>query len=177
MSVMHDRMADVGLGMAFLLERDWGQATAAFENALASMHSNAVGLWMETMALDRLAEALLGAGDLAAAEDRARKARELAHTRQARMGFRPMLLARIVARARGGTARAEVEQLLEESIAYVEETGARAWLPLIHEARAELERAGGDAAAAERELHEAQRLYAEMGATGHAERVARELGS
>jgi hypothetical protein len=47
---------------------------------------------------------------------------------------------------------------------------------LLHEARAELERACGDAAAAERELHQAQRLYAEMGATGHAERLARELG-
>ena len=49
------------------------------------------------------------------------------------------------------------------------------WFPLLHEARAELERACGDAAAAERELREAQRLYAEMGATGHAERLAREL--
>jgi hypothetical protein len=86
-----------------------------------------------------------------------------------------MLLARIVARARGATARAEVEQLLEESIAYVEESGARAWSPLIHEARAELERACGDSAAAARELREAQRLYAGMGATGHAERLAREL--
>ena len=32
----------------------------------------------------------------------------------------------------------------------------------------------GDPAAAERELREAQRLYQEMGATGHAERLARE---
>ena len=33
----------------------------------------------------------------------------------------------------------------------------------------------GDGAEAERELSEAHRLYTEMGATGHAERVAREL--
>jgi hypothetical protein len=46
----------------------------------------------------------------------------------------------------------------------------------VHEARAELERACGDAPAAERELREAQRLHAAMGATGHAERIARELG-
>jgi hypothetical protein len=68
-----------------------------------------------------------------------------------------------------------VEQLLEESVAYLEETGMRAWVPLLHEARAELERACGDDAAAQRELREAQHLYAEMGATGHAERLAREL--
>jgi hypothetical protein len=78
--------------------------------------------------------------------------------------------------ARGASARAEVEQLLEGSVAYIAETGTRAWIPFLHEARAELERACGDAAAAERELREAQRLHATLGATGHAERIARELG-
>jgi hypothetical protein len=34
----------------------------------------------------------------------------------------------------------------------------------------------GDDASRERELREAHRLYTEMGATGHAERLARELG-
>lgn len=126
--------------------------------------------------MDRLAEALLGTGHLAAAEARAREARELARAGHSRLGYRgPLLLARIVARARGASARAEVEQLLEESAAYIEETGTRAWAPLLHEARAELERACGDAAAAESALREALRLYAEMGASGHAERLAREL--
>jgi hypothetical protein len=35
----------------------------------------------------------------------------------------------------------------------------------------------GRSSDAERELREAHRLYTEMGATGHAERVARELDS
>jgi hypothetical protein len=69
-----------------------------------------------------------------------------------------------------------VEQLLDESVAYIEESGTRAWVPFLHETRAELERACGDTAAATSELREAQRLYAEMGATGHAERLARDLG-
>jgi len=34
----------------------------------------------------------------------------------------------------------------------------------------------GGTAACERELREAHRLYTEMGATGHAERLAEELG-
>jgi hypothetical protein len=112
------------------------------------------------------------------AEARAREALDVARVRGIRMGSRgPLLLARIVTRARGTTARAEVEQLLEESVAYIEESGTRAWDPLLHETRAELGRACGDTPAAGRELREAQRLYAEMGATGHAERLARELGS
>ena len=176
-NVLLGHMAEGALGMALLLDREWAQAAETFERLLADIQARRVGRWIEPLALDRLAEALLGTGDLAAAEARAREVRELAHTRRGRHGSRgPLLLARIVARARGASARAEVEQLLEESVAYIGETGARAWVPLIHEARAELESACGDAAAAERELREAQRLYAEMGATGHAERLARELG-
>jgi class 3 adenylate cyclase len=176
-NVVTGHQAEVAQGMALLLAREWTQAAETLERLVADMRARPVGLWFETLALDRLAEALLGMGNLAAAEARAREVREIARTRRIRLGYRgPLFLARIVARARGATARAEVEQLLEESVSYIEETGARAWVPLLHEARAELERACGDAAAAERELREAQRLYAEMGATGHAERLARELG-
>jgi hypothetical protein len=163
--------------MALLLERERGQAVETLERPVQRMQTRRVSLMLEALALDRLAEALLGTGDLVGAETRAREAVEVARVRGIRMGSRgPLLLARIVARARGASARAEVEQLLEESAAYIEETGARAWIPLLHEARAELERACGDATAAERELREAQRLHAGMGATGHAERIARELG-
>ncbi len=49
--------------------------------------------------------------------------------------------------------------------------------PPVHEQRAELAQRGGDVAIAERELREAHRLFTEMGARGHAERVARELES
>jgi hypothetical protein len=42
--------------------------------------------------------------------------------------------------------------------------------------RAELSRLRGDGGASERDLREAHRLFTEMGATGHAERLARELG-
>ncbi len=55
--------------------------------------------------------------------------------------------------------------------------GARSFEPFIHEQRARLKRAAGDEPGARRELREAHRLYTEMGATGHAERVERELGS
>ncbi len=41
--------------------------------------------------------------------------------------------------------------------------------------RSERAHARGDAASRERHLREAHRLYTEMGATGHAERLAREL--
>jgi len=58
----------------------------------------------------------------------------------------------------------------------VRETGARLHLPSLHEERGRLARALQRPSEADRELREAQRLYTEMGATGHAERLAGELG-
>ena len=49
--------------------------------------------------------------------------------------------------------------------------------PHVHVVRAALASARGDESDRARELREAGRLFAEMGARGHAERVARELGS
>jgi hypothetical protein len=59
----------------------------------------------------------------------------------------------------------------------VERTEARAYVPLIHVERAELARLLGDEAAYQRELREAHRLFVEMGATGHAEGVSRQLAA
>ncbi len=53
--------------------------------------------------------------------------------------------------------------------------GAKGWLPFVHEVRAQLARICGDEATCERERAEAERLWTEMGAHGHIERIAREL--
>jgi hypothetical protein len=68
------------------------------------------------------------------------------------------------------------EGALARALALIEETEARSYAPLVHEERAELARLLGEAELRERELREAHRLYTEMGGTGHAERLARELG-
>ena len=52
------------------------------------------------------------------------------------------------------------------------QTGAERWRPHLHVERAELYRLTGNSDAARRELTEAHRLFAGMGATGHAERIA-----
>ena len=76
----------------------------------------------------------------------------------------------------GADARQTIETLLEEVSQLIEQTGAERWRPHVHVERAELYRLTGDTDAARRELTEAHRLFAEMGATGHAERLAKELG-
>jgi hypothetical protein len=69
-----------------------------------------------------------------------------------------------------------IEASLSRAEDLVRETGARLVLPFLHEERAGLARALQRPSDADRELREAHRLYTEMAATGHAERLARELG-
>ena len=70
-----------------------------------------------------------------------------------------------------------VEDLLQTCVALVDETGAEVRRPHVHWIRAELARANGDDTTHKSELHEAYRLFSEMDATGHAERVASELAA
>ena len=89
---------------------------------------------------------------------------------------------RLGSRARGrccsSTALAaadEAERELSAAQSLVDEMGAVAYAPRVLLARAELAQARGDTAACERERKEAHRLFVAMGATGYAERLAKEL--
>jgi class 3 adenylate cyclase/tetratricopeptide (TPR) repeat protein len=84
-------------------------------------------------------------------------------------------LARVLI-AEGATDTAAIDAALIRAQALVAETKARVYLPFIAEVRAELARARGDAAGAVHLLADAHRLFTEMGATGHTERLATELG-
>jgi hypothetical protein len=86
-------------------------------------------------------------------------------------------LAAILIRTLGAEARDEIESALEKSRALFDETGIRVRLPLLSVERSRLARVLGDDAKADRELREAWRLYTEMGATGHAKRLAAEIGA
>ena len=76
----------------------------------------------------------------------------------------------------GATAAAAIEAALQESERLIAASGARSLEPTLHEERARLAGVLGDAAGRERERRAALRLYTEMGATGHAERLAKEMG-
>ncbi len=79
--------------------------------------------------------------------------------------------------AEGAPAKNEVQRLLDESAALIDEHGILLFAPTLHERRAQLAGLLGDHAGCTDHLREAHHLYTEMGAVGHAERVARELGS
>ena len=69
----------------------------------------------------------------------------------------------------------EIEAALARTLELARQTGAKAYEPLVHVELAELARQSGDQDGRERELREAHRLFSQIGASGHAERLAGEL--
>ena len=54
----------------------------------------------------------------------------------------------------------------------IEDTGARAFLPFLHEGRAEFAQVFDSDWSRDSELLEAKRLFEELGASGHTQRIA-----
>ena len=76
----------------------------------------------------------------------------------------------------GAEAQGEIEATFARAKQLLEKSGARAFAPFIVEERARLDEVLGDAKGAVQGLREAQRGFAEVEATGHVERLAKELG-
>ncbi len=177
-SAFSRRYASQCLGLAYIVNEEWNQASDVLEATLASARQGRIGLEQEARLLSDLGEALLGCGKpgqaLAAAEEAVDTAR--------RRGT-PVLecdahrvLARVLLHTEGRSSEWRIQAALESALELAERTGARSREPFIRDEYAELAGLLGDDATRERELREAHRLYTEMGATGHAQRLAAELG-
>jgi hypothetical protein len=86
-------------------------------------------------------------------------------------------LARVLLGSAGTAARKQIEAALARALQLTRETGAKAYQPLVHIELGELARQSGEDEDRQRELREAHRLFTEIGATGHAERLAPELAT
>ncbi len=124
-----------------------------------------------------LAEALLGRGELDRAEQEAQTAVTVSQAQHSRCDEVRANLALVHTQLRCAETPAlmRAEQALVRAQELIDETGAQAYQPEVHECRAQSARLRGEALAARSEIEEARRLYAEMGATGRAERLAKEL--
>ncbi len=144
-------------------------AIAACERALDEGRRSRSGLFEEAQLLGVLARSRLAAGVMAGANAAADEAVAAARAQRARVTEAQVLLARAHVRRVSGMPPADVRADLDAASAVIEEAGARMYEPFVLEERARLD---GDAPA----LLEAQRLYAEAGATGHAARLQAEVG-
>ena len=167
------RQALYQLGHAHLADGDLEQARSVLERGLA------IGpvLYFSVPLLSALAETLAQLGEHDRACETAREAITVAEaTGQSEIPAQ-IALARALRLADGLESEGPIGAALGRAGELIEEFGARVYRPQVCEERAELARLRGDEAARTRELREAHRLFTEMGAAGHAERVARELAA
>jgi class 3 adenylate cyclase/tetratricopeptide (TPR) repeat protein len=169
-------LAHFALSLAGALDDRWDAATVHAEKTIEIWHMGFCGDFAAVF-LAAHARALFGAGAVERARGVSAEAIALAkrqgqpvHQCEATIAY-----VRCLRALEGAKASQTIEALLEEVSQLIEQTGAERWRPHVHVERAELYRLTGDRDAARRELSEAYRLFAAMGATGHAEQVAKEL--
>jgi adenylate cyclase len=167
------------IGIAHQLEGNAAEAVRCLERAAELHQEGGGGPPVELLTLSsRLGLAYAELGQSERALDAA--ARGVALVRALRMpvfvAIALLMQAQVIRKAQGIEARAAIEAALVEAADLIESTSIRGWQPVLHVERAGLARLVGNEAARERELREAQRLFTAMGATGHAERLGRELG-
>ena len=169
----------LNLGAALVMAREWHDAIAALQKMRGIAREARSSLEWECPALAYLAEAYRGLDDRERAIKAARESVALAEQFRLKVfeTHAHYYLARVLLHFEGADARAEVESELSRLETLVDWMGARSWQPFVHEERARLARVLKDEATCELELREAHRLFVEMDARGHAERIAQELGS
>jgi tetratricopeptide (TPR) repeat protein len=166
-------------GLALLSNGRCREAVDSFECSLATSSRTRAGLIFDGFTLTGRARSYFGLGEagraLAIAEKAVRVCQQ-AGTRAWECGAL-LALARIRQAAGGISGQPEIDALLRRAALLIQDTGARSYEPFLHEAYAELAGRAGDDASRERELRDAHRLFTEMGASGHAARLAKELGA
>jgi len=162
------------LGAVHLALGRSADAARAMERGLEIIREQHTGKHWEARGLALLAEALAGAGQ----HERARTTVNEAEAASLRNGDRPFecLSCLSVARVRlaidGAAAREKIEASLDRLAAIIARSNVHLHEPWIHELRADLAAALGDAETRERELLAAKDLFAAIGAEKHAARVA-----
>jgi tetratricopeptide (TPR) repeat protein len=166
------------LGDALRLEQRYEEALDAYGKALSLIHAKRVGLRWKPEVVSGQAETHSALGEHGKAVTLARSALEESRRGGNRFGedLARLTLARVLLASGDLGLHDEVERAVEHAEACCQETGMRVHLPLLLEVRATLAARRAKAEEADRNLREAHRLFTEMGAMGHAERLARDLG-
>jgi class 3 adenylate cyclase/tetratricopeptide (TPR) repeat protein len=166
------------LGTAYLIDAQPSAACDALRASAAIYRDRRAGAVIASQMFAVLADAQLLLGERTEALATAREAIDLGSAGGCRYyeAHAQLALAAALLATDGVVPRAEIESALERAEHLVESIEGRSLSPRILETRGRLAAALGDAPASGRSLREALELYRAIGATGHAERMARELG-
>jgi tetratricopeptide (TPR) repeat protein len=165
------------VGLAATLRGEWPRAKEAVQTSMTLARERRTAMEAEGFRLAVLADAHRGLGELDEALRLAREGMDAAGTQQ--MPLNECLAILSFARAAFASGSPSVEgeaaTALERGLELVERSEGRAFEPLLRVELAELARRRGDDEGRGRELREAERLFTEFGASGHAAGLAGEL--
>jgi adenylate cyclase len=169
--------AYAALGLANLVEGQPAAARDAFRESATIARDRRVVRALLPLVLAGLAEAHLALGEPTAAVATAREGIDLGSAGGClyNEALAQLALAAALLATDGVVPRAEIESALERSEQLVALIEGSALSPRILELRGRLAAAVGGAPSSDRTFREALDLYRAIGATGHAERLAREL--
>ena len=165
------------LGLGEQMRGEWRQAIEALERSLAIARERRTSVEGDAFRLGLLGESHLGLGEVERARGLIEQGLEIVQERGQRVGeaFASLALARVLLGPGDPAARGEIEDALARALELARQTETKSLEPLVHVELAELERQSGDEEGRERELREAHRLFTQIGASGHAERLELEL--
>jgi tetratricopeptide (TPR) repeat protein len=155
----------------------WDEAIEALERALMMSAEDRTAVEGTNWARIWLAGAHLGRGDDKRAAESARAALDGALSQGQRYSeaYARLMVARVMLAGDGASALEEVERELTTALALARKMEFRALEPLLHVELANLGQLRGDPRTEQEELATALEQFEEIGADGHAERVAGEL--
>ncbi len=167
------------LGTGYLLNGQWDEAREALQTSVSIANKLGTGRQWLPCTLSLLSEAHLALGDTAEAVATARESIQIAKEGviQYFEARSQIALAAALMETGGPVPAAEIETALKRAEHLVETVEARSLTPQILEKRARLAAKLGDTEESSRLMHEALDVYREIGATGHAARLERELAS
>jgi tetratricopeptide (TPR) repeat protein len=165
------------LGLAEQLTGEWPQAIEAIERSQTIARERRTSAELESWRLMRLGESQLALGDPDQARALIQAGLELARVRGQAIqeADASILLARVLLASDGPAATSEVEATLARALQLARQAEAKGLVPMIHVELAQLAVHRRDADRHRRELRQAHRLFSEIGATGHAQRIAGQL--
>lgn len=169
--------AYAALGLASLVEERAAAARDAFRESATIARDRRVVRGLLPLVLAGLAEAHLALGEPTEAVATAREGIEVGRAGGClyNEALAQLALATALLATDGAVPRAEIESALERAEHLVASIEGRALSPRILELRGRLAAAVGDMRSSDRTLRESLDLYRAIGATGHAERLARQL--
>jgi adenylate cyclase len=165
------------LGWAEWMRGEWRRSIDASERSRQITSRRGSGTAGEPMRIALLADCHFHLGAVERSRALAREGLEIARARGSTYDemFTRLFLARVLLGADGPAAREEVEATLVRALELARTTATKAVEPQVHVGLAELARQLGDEERRARELRAAYRLFTEIGATGHAERLSAAL--